>query len=138
MAYNTTDDIPAIGAFVVPNRPIAKEEDDLKLYQVPLQGLQSLTGFKFHPQLNADGRKTTNLCESSKGNSCKLSNWKSLELYFASKKVEYAKSQKDIDNILESLKKQNVKPDKTVLSAINKRKVKLENYHSQPRDSRSG
>lgn len=112
----------AVAAFVVPNIPISREVSELTKYEVSLEKLKSLTGFSFHPQLPS--QTTTNLCVSDR-NSCKLKSWEELELYFAMKKVKYAKSQKDIDTAVVTLKDNNVKFDQKLLSQIEKKQTEL-------------
>lgn len=113
---------PAVGAFVVPNEPIPKEESDLNRFQVSRDELQRMTGFTFLPKLPAD--ETTDLCSSS-DNFCRLKNWRDIEIYFARKKVEYATSQQDIDAAMAHLDKKNIKLDTNMRKLIEGRQSQL-------------
>lgn len=108
---------------MVPNRPIDREVDELRGYQVSLHEVQKLTGFLFNPELSAD--RTTNLCVQDSGN-CKLKNWKISEIYFAGRKLENARSQKDIDYIMAQFRKNGIEPDQKFMAQLNQKQAQLQ------------
>lgn len=121
-AYNSKNDKPAVGAFVVPNIPIQRETNELAKYKVSLKEVQQLTGFVFNPELNNDS--TVDLCTAEAGN-CKLKGWKEFELYFVRRKLQYAQSMKEIDNVMAQLKKLDIKPDNQLMAQIDNKYAEL-------------
>lgn len=118
------DNEPHIAAFVVPNEPIGREVNELSKYQVSIDELEGLTGFKFHPKLNRDHMK--NLCNEGH---CVLKNWKELELQFALRKVKRAKTEEEINKIVMKLKKNQIKLTKEIRDLI---ASKLHELNPQP------
>jgi len=114
---------PQIAAFVVPNENIAKEEEDLKRFLVSLETVEGLTGFNFYPALNRATLK--NLCSAQ---SCRLKNWKELELLYAMNNIKYAHSMKDLDNAMNNLKKVGIAPNQEIQSMY---ESKLEQLNSK-------
>lgn len=127
LGSKASDSQPYVAAFVVPNKPISREEDELKNYQVALSDVEKRTGFLFHP--NLDRSKVNNLCQHSDG-ACKLQNWTQFEIYFASRKLETAKSVSGIENIMNELKDKGVTPSQELL-LFKERKVRELNSQTQ-------
>ncbi|XP_067937653.1 nuclease EXOG, mitochondrial-like [Watersipora subatra] len=122
VAFDEGESKRAMGAFIVPNRPISKEEINLAKYQVGRDHLQLLTGFDFLPELAAD--KTCDLC-TAKGDSCLLKNWKDVEIYFAKRNLQFAASQQDIDAVTKLLKKKNIKVDNNMRALIKSKQIEM-------------
>lgn len=123
LATKDSDSQPYAAAFVVPNKPISREVDELQAYQVQISEIEKRTGFRFHPHL--DRNSVSNLCEHSDG-ACKLQNWKQLEIYFAFKKLENAKSVAEVDNIVNELKGKGIVPTRDLLHSKERKITQLD------------
>ena len=121
-AYNSKNEKPAVGAFIVPNVPIKREINELSKYEVSIKEIQQLTGFVFNPELTSDN--TVGLCATDSGN-CKLKDWKEFELYFIKRRLENVRSSKEIDEIMAQLQKLGIKPDKKLMAQIDEKSLDL-------------
>ncbi|XP_071392903.1 nuclease EXOG, mitochondrial-like isoform X2 [Centroberyx affinis] len=94
----------ALGAFVVPNRPIGFERP-LTDFQVSLPELERASGLRLYPGLP---RPTADLCELD---GCQLMGFKEFTLYLTGRKVSGARSLVKLEQFMSELSQQEIQPD---------------------------
>lgn len=107
----------AVGAFVVPNAPIA-DNRVLTDFQVSLSQIENLTGFEFFPKINV--KRLSNLC--SKDN-CQIMTKNMADLNILKKNLKRVKSREELDVVWNKVLEKNVQLDeKFVKIYLEKRK----------------
>ncbi|KAJ8277575.1 hypothetical protein GJAV_G00076840 [Gymnothorax javanicus] len=126
-------DTLALGAFVVPNRPIGFEHA-LTDYQVNLMDLERKSGLTFFPKVDRSRVPIQNLC---KLDSCKLMSSKDFNLYITTRKVSSAGNIYKLDKAMAELKEAAILPDEYLLKLYEAKKKEL-TLKEVPNNSNSG
>ncbi|PIK38484.1 hypothetical protein BSL78_24681 [Apostichopus japonicus] len=111
----------AVGAFIVPNKPI-EGSAQLVEYEVKLEELEKSAGIYFLPQLPAS--KRVDLCSVD---SCKLIPQETLELFFITRKLENAETLQRLESAWKDLDRRSLIPDDYMISIYKKKKESLMN-----------
>ncbi|KAG9347783.1 hypothetical protein JZ751_003798 [Albula glossodonta] len=112
----------AVGAFVVPNRPIGFDHP-LTEFQVSLVELERMSGLTFFPKVDRTRVPLQNLCNLD---SCKLLSSKEFNLYIATRKVGSAPNPHKLDKAMSELKEAGIAPDSYLLNLYAKKKKEFE------------
>ena len=95
----------AVGAFVVPNAPIANNKV-LTDYQVSTKQIEALTGFIFFP--NIDVHRLPSLCSKD---SCQLLTKNMADLNIIMKNLKRVKSKEELDTLWKQVLEKDVQLD---------------------------
>lgn len=117
---NPLSDTLALGAFVVPNRPIGFDHS-LVEYQVSLSDLERMSGLSFYPKVDPS-MTFRNLCDVD---SCKLMDFKEFTLYITGHKVGSARSSEKLEKFMTELKEMGIVPDDYLLKLYHRKKEEL-------------
>lgn len=117
---NPSSDTLALGAFVVPNRPIGFDHS-LVEYQVSLSDLERMSGLSFYPKVDPS-MTLRNLCDVD---SCKLMDFKEFTLYITGRKVGSARSSEKLEKFMAELKEMGIVPDDYLLKLYHRKKEDL-------------
>ncbi|KAJ8279555.1 hypothetical protein COCON_G00066210 [Conger conger] len=114
-------DTLALGAFIVPNRPIGFDHP-LTEFQVSLTDLERMSGLTFFPKVDRTRVPLKNLCNLD---SCKLLSLKDFNLYIATRKVGDARNVYKLDKAMSELKEAGITPDEYLLKLYAAKKNEL-------------
>lgn len=95
----------AVGAFVVPNAPIA-DDRVLTNFQVSLSEIENLTGFQFFPKI--DVNRLSNLCSKDK---CQIMTKNMADLNILKKNLKRVKTREELDVVWNKVVEKNVQLD---------------------------
>ena len=110
----------AMGAFIVPNRPIGFK-DALKDYEVDITHLERVSGLALTPKL--DRTKVKNLCSVD---GCKLMEREAFELYFIGRKLESANTRERVEKVWAELDEKKLKPTQSLKDLYEKKVQEIE------------
>ncbi|XP_067871278.1 nuclease EXOG, mitochondrial-like [Heterodontus francisci] len=125
---NASSELLALGAFVVPNRPIGFDHQ-LSEYQMDLEDLEKMSGVTFFPAL-AKAKWCHDLCVMD---TCKLLNFAEFTLYIAGRKVQNAGTLHRLEKIMAELRESGIEPDEYLQNLYQKKKQEVE--LKEPRES---
>lgn len=108
----------ALGAFVVPNRPIGFNHP-LTEFQVSLTDLERMSGLTFFPKVDRTRVPVKNLCNLD---SCRLMSSKEFSLYIATRKIGSAGNVFKLDKAMSELKEAGIAPDEYLLKLYEAKK----------------
>ena len=126
MAEDESLEMPLMSAFIVPNRPIAKDKF-LVDFQVPLSTLERKVGLRFHSRLNRNSVR--DLC-SVEG--CKLLRYRDFQAYFIHRAIKNAKNTKELERYWRQAKKYELACDEKIIMVYNTRRNELEENTPTP------
>ncbi|ESO02821.1 hypothetical protein HELRODRAFT_81227 [Helobdella robusta] len=115
----------AMGCFVVPNKPIPREQS-LKEHQVPLEFIEAKTGFTFFPKL--EQRAVEDLCKIG---GCQMKTAQEFELYYLTKQMDSARNLNHLEKLWKQIGAKSLKPDAEASNVYNRKKSefkKLDNF----------
>ncbi|XP_066572748.1 nuclease EXOG, mitochondrial [Amia ocellicauda] len=119
----------ALGAFVVPNRPIGFDHP-LTRFQVGLEDLEKISGLTFFPKLE---RPVQSLCEAD---TCRLMDFREFTLYITGRKVSGARTLPRLEKFMSELKEAGIEPDDYLLRLYEEKRRELGS--AAARESKSG
>jgi len=108
------DEPVAVGSFIIPNQPISSEAQLLD-YEVPLQEIQKKTGLQFFRKLDYSQVKPL----SEDPNNCKLMSEQELEVHNIPRRINWARSKKDLNDLLNDIKQKSLPLSEKDQTAIN-------------------
>ncbi|GCB78067.1 hypothetical protein scyTo_0018552, partial [Scyliorhinus torazame] len=111
----------ALGAFVVPNRPIGFDHQ-LPEYQVDLRDLEKMSGITFFPALDKS-RQCRDLCATD---TCKLLSFAEFNRYIAGRNVQNAKTLHTLEKVMAKLQESGIEPDEYLQNLYQKKKQEVE------------
>ncbi|KAL2085247.1 hypothetical protein ACEWY4_018567 [Coilia grayii] len=117
---NSPSDTLALGAFVVPNKPIGFNHP-LTEYQVSLPDLERMSGLSFFPRVDP-AAAIRNLCELD---SCRLMDFREFTLYITGRKVRGARSAEKLEKVMAELKDMGIAADEYLLKLYQQKKEEL-------------
>ncbi|XP_030623497.1 nuclease EXOG, mitochondrial [Chanos chanos] len=126
---NSSSDTLALGAFVVPNRPIGFDHQ-LTEFQVSLSDLERISGLSFFPKAD---RTQKNLCELD---SCRLMDFKEFTLYITGRKVAGARTSVKLEKAMAELREAGITPDDYLIKLYQEKKQEL--LHKEHPEGKSG
>ncbi|XP_050417889.1 nuclease EXOG, mitochondrial [Patella vulgata] len=109
----------ALGAFIVPNKPIGYDKQ-LTDFMVPLEILEEKTGLTLLPKL--DQSMTKNLCSVD---SCQLISRDKFELYFIGRRLQTAKNLDQLNKIYNEIAEKKLKPDDYLIKLFKEKEWQL-------------
>lgn len=116
----SSEDLLALGAFVVPNVPIGFDRH-LTEFQVSLSDLERMSGLTFFPKMEK-AKALKNLCEVD---SCQLMDFKRFTLYLTGRKVSSARTLPRLEKVMEELRDKGIAPDDYLKSLYLEKKQEL-------------
>ena len=119
MVENDQSELLGLGAFVIPNQPIGFEHK-LQEFQIDLKDLEKSVGVIFTPKL--DTHNVQNLCEI---NSCELMKREQFELDLIERRLQGARTLKNLENVWSDLKKNQLIPDEYLMNLYNTKKLEF-------------
>ncbi|XP_038652392.1 nuclease EXOG, mitochondrial-like [Scyliorhinus canicula] len=111
----------ALGAFVVPNKPIGFDHQ-LPEYQVDLRDLEKMSGITFFPALDKS-RQCRDLCATD---TCKLLSFAEFNRYIAGRKVQNARTLHTLEKVMAKLQESGIEPDEYLQNLYQKKKQEVE------------
>lgn len=91
------------------------------LVKVPVEFIESKSGFQFFPYLNR--KSTEDLC---KVEGCNLKPWHEFEMFFIRKKIESATTLNRLEKAWKELSAKGLKPDNQMIEEYNRKRAELE------------
>lgn len=116
----TSTDPLALGAFVVPNKPIGFDHQLLE-FQVDIEDLEKMSGLIFFPQVNK-AKDVRNLCEVD---TCKLMGFEEFTLYITTRKLQGARTVERLKKIMVELQEKGIEPDEYLLKVYKRKEEEL-------------
>ncbi|XP_066484772.1 nuclease EXOG, mitochondrial [Tiliqua scincoides] len=121
----------ALGAFVVPNKPIGFDRQLLE-FQVDIEDLEKMSGLVFFPQVNK-AQDVRNICEVD---TCKLMGFEEFTLYITTRKLQSARTVERLRKIMSELQEKGIEPDEYLLKVYKRKEEEL--GIQKPMETREG
>lgn len=127
MAEDQSLETPLMSAFIVPNRPIAKDKA-LAEFKVPLIDLERKVGLRFHSRL--DRKSVKDLC-SVEG--CLLLRYRDFQAYFIHRGIKNARNTNELERYWRQAKKYDLASDDEIQKVYNTRRNELQENTPTPK-----
>lgn len=121
----------ALGAFVVPNKPIGFDHQLLE-FQVDVEDLEKMSGLVFFPRVNK-AEDVRNICEVD---TCKLMGLEEFTLYVTARKLQGARTVDRLRKIMSELQEKGIEPDEYLLKVYKRKEEEL--GVQKPMEAREG